>query len=212
MRSAADAWESVFQREGHVFPEPFLRFPELLEAFHRHECHSLLDLGCGSGRHVVGLARRGYRVCGLDLSPTGLRLAGEWLRKETLRASLVLADSRLHLPFQAGAFDGLLSTQVIHHATLETVRFTIRELRRVLRTEGLIFITVPARLEDDLHYEEIEPATFIPTSGSEAGVPHHIFSRDQLEFELAGFRTLELSLRGSDVLAFLGVKEAERPA
>ena len=36
---------------------------------------SVLDLGCGQGRHAIPLAERGYKVTGLDLSPTMLRRA-----------------------------------------------------------------------------------------------------------------------------------------
>lgn len=92
------------------------------------------------------------------------------------------------------------------------MRETIGELRRVLRSGGLLFVTVPARLDEDVEYEEIEPGTYVPTSGTEAGVPHHIFSLQEFQAELGGFRTLDLSRRGSVVLAFLGVKEAERAA
>jgi len=35
----------------------------------------ILDIGCGTGRHAVELARRGYRVTGFDLSEGQLRLA-----------------------------------------------------------------------------------------------------------------------------------------
>jgi SAM-dependent methyltransferase len=210
MRLSGEAWELVFQRDGHVFPEPFQRFGELVEVFHDHGCQRLLDLGCGTGRHVIGLASKGFQVCGLDYSPTGLRLARDWLGKESAGASLVLGDARRPLPFRDSAFDGLLSTQVIHHGLLSTVRKTIAELRRVLRLGGLLFVTVPAQLADGLQYEEIEPGTYVPTSGVEAGVPHHIFSPQRLQGELAGFRALDLSIRESVVLAFLGVKERDK--
>jgi len=148
----------------------------------------------------------------LDFSPTALRLACDWLESESVRASVVRGDAGRGLPFRDYAFDGLLSTQVIHHALLATVRETIRELRRVLRSGGLLFVTVPARLDEDVEYEEIEPGTYVPMNGTEAGVPHHIFSLQAFQAELGGFRTLDLSRRGSVVLAFLGVKEAERAA
>ncbi len=35
----------------------------------------ILDIGCGTGRHAIELARRGYRVTGLDLSESQLRQA-----------------------------------------------------------------------------------------------------------------------------------------
>jgi 2-polyprenyl-3-methyl-5-hydroxy-6-metoxy-1,4-benzoquinol methylase len=37
----------------------------------------ILDIACGTGRHSIELARRGYRVIGFDLSEGQLRLAGE---------------------------------------------------------------------------------------------------------------------------------------
>jgi 2-polyprenyl-3-methyl-5-hydroxy-6-metoxy-1,4-benzoquinol methylase len=37
----------------------------------------ILDIGCGTGRHAVELAKRGYRVTGFDLSEGQLRLARE---------------------------------------------------------------------------------------------------------------------------------------
>jgi 2-polyprenyl-3-methyl-5-hydroxy-6-metoxy-1,4-benzoquinol methylase len=35
----------------------------------------VLDIGCGTGRHAIELAKRGYRVAGIDLSEAQLRLA-----------------------------------------------------------------------------------------------------------------------------------------
>lgn len=35
----------------------------------------ILDVGCGTGRHAIALARRGYRVCGLDISEGMLSVA-----------------------------------------------------------------------------------------------------------------------------------------
>ncbi len=37
----------------------------------------ILDIGCGTGRHAIELARRGYHVIGFDLSESQLRRARE---------------------------------------------------------------------------------------------------------------------------------------
>ena len=37
--------------------------------------HAILDLGCGTGNHAIPLARRGYKVTGVDLSANMLEKA-----------------------------------------------------------------------------------------------------------------------------------------
>ena len=49
----------------------------LLEELGVPDCASILDVGCGSGRHSVELAKRGYAVTGLDLSAEMLAKAAE---------------------------------------------------------------------------------------------------------------------------------------
>ena len=84
------------------------------------------------------------------------------------------------LPFRDGAFDGLMSTQVIHHALLAQVLTTIHEIWRILTPGGLAIVSVAGRIHDDTDYQEVEPGTYLPTTGSEAGLPHHIFNEQTL--------------------------------
>ena len=52
----------------------------------------LIDLGCGTGRHLVALARSGFDVLGVDLSPHMLCQARTKLRREKLSGRLLRAD------------------------------------------------------------------------------------------------------------------------
>ncbi len=49
----------------------------------------VLDLGCGVGRHSVPLARQGYRVLGVDLSPEFIRRAREYARAQDVAESIL---------------------------------------------------------------------------------------------------------------------------
>ncbi len=188
-------WEAIYAREGRVFNEPFPRFPEVAQVFEAARCSRILDLGCGSGRHAIEFARRGFSSFGLDISVTGLSLAMEWAAEKGVPAALTRADVRLPLPFCASSFDGLLSTQVIHHAYLAQIRVTIAEIHRILRPGGLAFITVAGSWHEGGPFEEVEPSTYIPCTGSEAGLPHHVFSAGELRSEFSAFQVQEITSR-----------------
>jgi 2-polyprenyl-3-methyl-5-hydroxy-6-metoxy-1,4-benzoquinol methylase len=60
----------------------------------------ILDIGCGTGRHSIGLAERGYEnLLGIDLSDTQLERAKEKARERSLKINFQKHDAR-DLPFQ----------------------------------------------------------------------------------------------------------------
>jgi SAM-dependent methyltransferase len=54
----------------------------------------VLDVGCGPGRHALALARRGFLVTGVDLSPEFVDLARAGATTEGLDASFEVLDVR----------------------------------------------------------------------------------------------------------------------
>ncbi len=96
----------------------------------------ILDAGCGSGRNMVELARRGA-VTGVELSAPSVEKARERGVGE------VVAGSVLEMPFFSdSSFDLAVSLDVIEH--LEDDLTALRELRRVIAPGGALLLTVPA--------------------------------------------------------------------
>lgn len=54
----------------------------------------ILDLACGFGRHSLELARRGFDVTGVDITPDYVSYANEQAQKEKLNARFILSDIR----------------------------------------------------------------------------------------------------------------------
>lgn len=66
----------------------------------------ILDIGCGTGRHAIELAKRGYRVTGVDLSEDQLNRARLKAEAAGVSVTFLHADARL-LPFMQ-EFEGVL--------------------------------------------------------------------------------------------------------
>lgn len=94
----------------------------------------VLDLGCGSGRHLTAFREHGLDAVGLDLSRPLLARARSSTRGRLL---LVRADMR-RVPLASGAFDALTSffTSFGYFATRSEDRRVLSEVRRLLRPGG----------------------------------------------------------------------------
>ncbi|UCE12646.1 MAG: class I SAM-dependent methyltransferase [Candidatus Heimdallarchaeota archaeon] len=171
------AWEEAYTRGEFLNQKPHPEMGSITELFKKRKVNRILDLGCGTGRHVIHLASRGFDVYGLDIAPTGLAHTLHTLDKKGLTAHVTLHDM-ISLPYDSQYFDAVISVQVIHHNKLNEIKKTITEITRVLKPKGVIWITVPVSKHFE-NYKEIEPNTLVPLDGLECGLPHHYFKQDE---------------------------------
>ncbi|MBE3589063.1 MAG: class I SAM-dependent methyltransferase [Thermoanaerobacteraceae bacterium] len=68
----------------------------LEEILHRfgHNPRTVLDLACGTGKTTLPLARRGYRVTGMDISPAMVKMAADKAREQGLEVPFFTGDMR----------------------------------------------------------------------------------------------------------------------
>ncbi|MFA5304941.1 MAG: methyltransferase domain-containing protein [Candidatus Omnitrophota bacterium] len=73
------------------------------QEINRDKSLKIIDVGCGTGRHSIELAKRGYRVTGIDLSESQLKRAREKAKEQGVKIDFERHDAR-NLPFE-GEFD-----------------------------------------------------------------------------------------------------------
>jgi SAM-dependent methyltransferase len=101
----------------------------------------ILDAGCGTGANLGWLTRYAGagRVVGVDLDSTALHFSRQRGHGRIAQASVI------DLPFVDHAFDLLTSFDVLGHLTEANAdELALREVRRVLRPGGIVFIRVAA--------------------------------------------------------------------
>jgi len=158
----------------------------------------VLDIGCGLGRHTVYLAARGFDVTATDNAPAALTACRRALEQAGLTASLLEIDMR-EFPFSDAHFDGVISTQVIHHCDRATLAGIIANIARKLSPGGIFVWAAPTpRHRECGKGREIEPGTWVDENHREGPVPHHYCTEQEIRELLAAFEIESLSQHETD--------------
>lgn len=104
---------------------------------------SILDLGCGYGRHAIPFAKIGYSVVGVDYSKALLSEAEKKSKKEKVHIKFLKQDFK-NLQIQNIKFDLAicLFTTFGYFHTLSEHRKFLRKVRQHLKPSGLLIIDV----------------------------------------------------------------------
>jgi len=93
-------YEQLFENYAHtydkeVFTQGTLQEVDFIEKdFGSNINFSVLDVGCGTGRHSIELAKRGYNVTGIDLSEDQLKAAREKAKAAGVAVNFIQMDAR----------------------------------------------------------------------------------------------------------------------
>jgi 2-polyprenyl-3-methyl-5-hydroxy-6-metoxy-1,4-benzoquinol methylase len=141
-------YEALFENSPKSYDkEPFLKGTHGEVDFIETELASdksaaILDIGCGTGRHAIELAKRGYAVTAVDLSAAQLDQARRKAAAANVTVQFVEADAR-HLDYN-GQFDGVIMVCEGAFPLMETdeMNFDIlKNASRALKQRGVFILT-----------------------------------------------------------------------
>ena len=107
------------------------------------------------------------------------------------------------------SFDAVLSIQVINHGYHSQIKKAIKEIERVLKPSGYVFITITMRKRrsDSFKVMEIAPRTFVPLQGKEKGLPHFIYNKALLIKDFKNFKIIDFHIASTKHYVLLGRKK-----
>jgi ubiquinone/menaquinone biosynthesis C-methylase UbiE len=194
-------WDKIFKVKGKVFLKPQPDIPKIVKLFKKRGLKRVLDLGCGSGRNLIYLAKQSFDAYGIDIAKHGIEIAKKWLKKEGLKANLKVGNIYKKLPYKDNFFDAIISVRVINHGKIQDIRKLIKEIERILKPKGFIFITTiksGSKKRGRWKHRLIEPRTVIPLEGPEKGLIHYYFNRVTIKKEFKNFKIDKIWLDSKD--------------
>lgn len=102
----------------------------------------IVDIGSGDGRYTKSLLERGVNVVATDKNTDALVTLRDYRSPTDAGGKLdtVRVDAFKELPFDDRIFDGAVSTALLHLRPPAHIRFSVKEMNRVVRPKGLIVV------------------------------------------------------------------------
>jgi len=132
----AGIYDIIYKNKDYESECEFLR--KVFKIYSKTPVHSVLDIACGTGNHMIPLAKMGFKVSGQDMSKDMLGLAKSKCRKLGLKVEFFGC-----LPMQRfktnEKFDAVIAmfASIGYLTSLKDLRTALKNIRDTLNTKGL---------------------------------------------------------------------------
>lgn len=172
MSSMKSIWNKLHQNPRFM---PLYPHEEVIRWFYKYtdkkdlEDVTILDLGCGAGRHAIFFAQQGCNTHACDLSIKGLNKVDERAKNLGLNIKTKQVSADDLACYADDSFDYICCYGVLYYLTLDSAKQSIAEINRILKPNGHLLLTV--RTTDDSrcqNQQKISACTWRLSSSLEA--------------------------------------------
>jgi 2-polyprenyl-3-methyl-5-hydroxy-6-metoxy-1,4-benzoquinol methylase len=143
-----------------VTEDIILTLENLLSTRNIPESGKLLELGCGAGNISIWLAKKGYDVYGIDISPTAIEWAKEKAKEHNINIDFKVGNVLDLQDFSSNLFDIVLDGHCFHCIIGKDRRKFLLSASRVLKHSGLLLIsTMCGEVISEKVKEHFDPET-----------------------------------------------------
>jgi SAM-dependent methyltransferase len=155
-----------------------------------------LDIGCGSGRNALFLAREGFEVSAMDYAQSQVERLTAQAKADKLKIDARLSDVSQPWPWPGAQFDVAIDAFCFkHQIEPAAIGNYIAELRRCLKPDGRFMLFLATR--EDGYYRQFEVPEQYGTGSVivDAGnnIASRLYSRGEIEGLFQGFDVLHFS-------------------
>jgi len=143
----------------------------------------ILDAGCGTGRHLLPLAKRSLRVEGFDSSKEMLKYARRKLIEGQVKEVKLTKEDIVGTHLPSSTYDKIFCIAVLHHLRSRKRRImALKEMYRLLKPGGMLLVSVWNYYQP--RFKGKKKSCFIAwkiTTGKSYNRYYYFFEKDELE-------------------------------
>ena len=168
-----------------------------------------VDLGCGTGHYALYMAKNGFDVTGIDISPTAIQIAKKTAEERKISCCFIVADVLGSPNIPEATFDFAYDWELLHHIFPEKREIYIENVYRLLKPAGKYFSLCFS--ENDSHFGGKGKYRETPL-----GTILYLSSEDELRalftkrFDILDLRTIKVPGKKGSHLAVCGFMQKIR--
>lgn len=133
-------WKLENLLKNEIDPTYSKRARLILSTIEKNKFKKILEVGSGRGFYLYACALYPFikNVVGVEINPSYVNRAKKTINSKKVK---IFLESAYDLPFKKNEFDCVICTEVLEHLSHENR--ALKEMKRVLKDDGKILITVP---------------------------------------------------------------------
>lgn len=143
-KTGGSLWEDIY-KEGRMLNKA--PYDSVVSAIFHHmpkntdkASLNILEVGCGSGINILFAAEQGYKVAGVDISPTAVNYAKAMFAAKNLEAD-IYEGNFYPLKFGDGYFDFVIDRGALSCIDKTECLRSVKEISRVIKKGGKFFFS-----------------------------------------------------------------------
>ncbi len=177
----------------NLYTKPVKRLKKIIKYSSKGKA---LDIGAGNGRNSFFLAKNGFEVTAIDISPENIEFIKKISEKQRLNIKAKLIDVR-KFKFSPKTYSLIIAISVLDFLKRKEVEKTIKKIKKALKNKGIFYLSVfsirdPFFKRFKENFKEVERNTFFLPRKQ---IFRHFFTKKEVKDLLKGLEIISFEER-----------------